>query len=52
MVDYTTDKRYMREADFEGLCFGFYLEDQEPGFDVKMFYSDTEELHGQQNIPY
>ena len=52
MVDYTTDKRYMSDPGKEGLCFGFYLEDLEPGFDVKMFYSDSIFIEEQQNMPF
>lgn len=52
MVDYTTSKKYMSDVGHEGLCFGFYLEDQEPGFDVKMFYSDSIFIEEQQNMPY
>jgi hypothetical protein len=41
MVSYSKDKKYMIEKDKPGICFGFGIEKQAPGYDIKMFYSDT-----------
>jgi len=52
MVAYSKDKKYMLNSQYPGICFGFSIDHLDPGYDVKMFYSDTVFIEEQQNMPY
>jgi hypothetical protein len=41
MEDYTLTDHYIDDPERSpGICFGFALEDLDPGYNVKMFYQD------------
>lgn len=52
IVAHSQNKKYMLNEDNPGICFGFGIDHLDPGYDVKMFYSDTIFIDEQQNMPY
>lgn len=41
MIAHSQNPNYMKNPENPGICFGFSIDHLDPGYDVKMFYSDT-----------